>query len=234
MDLVLLPGMDGTARLFEPFVRALPPGWSAAPVRYPPDRSVGYDALLEQVPVPAGDFVLVAESFGGPLALKVAARNPTGLKAVALVATFIASPVLLPRAVARFLLSATGTAFFRSPPPNWALRRYLIGADASPEQVDALRRLIASVPPEVMAGRARAILNVDVTKELRTCPVPVLYLQGTKDHLIPRSMATRMQRIRPDMKVVRVEAPHLVLQQDPEACVRELRGFLDNIERLIL
>jgi pimeloyl-ACP methyl ester carboxylesterase len=89
MDLVLLPGMDGTARLFEPFVRALPAGWSAAPVRYPPDRPLGYHALLDQVPVPAGDFVLVAESFGGPLALKVAAKNPTGLKAVVLVATFV-------------------------------------------------------------------------------------------------------------------------------------------------
>ena len=55
---------------------------TAVAVSYPPDRPLGYDGLLPLVEFAAaaapGDFVVVRESFSGPLALMLAARRPPG------------------------------------------------------------------------------------------------------------------------------------------------------------
>ncbi len=57
---------------------------------YPLDQSLGYDRLISIVEEEArklGDFVVVGESFSGPLALMLAARNPAGLQGVVLCAS---------------------------------------------------------------------------------------------------------------------------------------------------
>jgi hypothetical protein len=45
--IVLLPGLDGTARLFERFIRAAPRGTAVQPVVLPTDRFQSYDELAE-------------------------------------------------------------------------------------------------------------------------------------------------------------------------------------------
>ena len=73
MRLMLLPGMDGTGRLFGPLLRILPPGLEVTVFAYPPNRPCGYAELLplvESTAVPeGGEFVVLGESFSGPLAL---------------------------------------------------------------------------------------------------------------------------------------------------------------------
>ena len=70
MTLVLLPGMDGTGILVEPFVAALGSQFSVTIVRYPITEALGY-AELEAVARAAlptdGPFVILGESFSGLL-----------------------------------------------------------------------------------------------------------------------------------------------------------------------
>jgi hypothetical protein len=68
MELVLLPGMDGTGLMFGPFVRGLPEGVRAAVVRYPADRECSFKELAEiaRAAIPAeGPAIILAESFSG-------------------------------------------------------------------------------------------------------------------------------------------------------------------------
>jgi hypothetical protein len=73
MKWILLPGFDGTGTLFAPFLRALPPGIEPVVVTYPADRNPSADELvgfvLKRLPE-SEPFVLIAESFSGPIALK--------------------------------------------------------------------------------------------------------------------------------------------------------------------
>ena len=72
--LVLLPGLDGTGLLFEPLLRALPKEIEATVIRYPGDQRLSYDELLEflrdQLPRDT-PFILLGESFSGPLAIRL-------------------------------------------------------------------------------------------------------------------------------------------------------------------
>ena len=94
ISLLLLPGLDGTGRLFTPFARCLERSFDATVITYPPDRLRNYEELSAEVAraLPEPPFFIIAESFSGPVALKVAAREPPGLKAVILTASFVSNP----------------------------------------------------------------------------------------------------------------------------------------------
>jgi thioesterase domain-containing protein len=45
VTVVLLPGMDGTGTLFDPFIAALGPDFNVKVVRYPATEPLGYSEL---------------------------------------------------------------------------------------------------------------------------------------------------------------------------------------------
>jgi pimeloyl-ACP methyl ester carboxylesterase len=85
--LVLLPGMDGTGQLFDDLVAALGPGVETVVVSYPPDPALDY-AQLEIIArsnlPPYQPFVLLGESFSGPIAVSIAASAPQNLRGLIL------------------------------------------------------------------------------------------------------------------------------------------------------
>jgi len=62
--------MDGTGRLFASLERHLAPELITRVVAFRPDQPRGYDELLAEIPIPAGPFAIVAESFSGPLRVR--------------------------------------------------------------------------------------------------------------------------------------------------------------------
>jgi pimeloyl-ACP methyl ester carboxylesterase len=202
VSIVLLPGMDGTGTLFRPLLDTLPPDLNATVVEYPRDEVLGYDALLERIPIPSEPFIIVAESFSGPLAVRLAARELPQLRGLVLAATFVRSPRAIPR-------WAVAPLIFSVPPPDAALRWALLGDDASAGDVALLRAAIRSVQPNVLAHRLREIAKVDVSGELRGCRVPVLEISASRDRLIPRTLSSEFSHL----EHVELDAPHLVLQR---------------------
>jgi pimeloyl-ACP methyl ester carboxylesterase len=92
--LVLLPGMDGTGDLFAPLVAALGPHMRTIIVRYP-DEPLDYASHEEiaRAALPLGHpFILLGESFSGPIAVSIAASAPTGLRGYVLCCSFVRSP----------------------------------------------------------------------------------------------------------------------------------------------
>jgi pimeloyl-ACP methyl ester carboxylesterase len=60
------------------------------------------------------------------------------------------------------------------------------------------------------------VINVvDVTRELVSCPVPILYIQAIRDYIVPASNLAKIQALKPNIEVARVEAPHTILQTQP-------------------
>src|SRR4051812_43266913 len=95
LTVVLLPGLDGTGTLFGPVLDHLPPDLRPLVVTYPTEEPLGYEQLLahvlERLPTSA-PFVLLGESFSGPLALMASSRSPVGLRGVILCASFVRNP----------------------------------------------------------------------------------------------------------------------------------------------
>ncbi len=225
IPVVLLPGLEGTGRLFARFVAAATGALDLRVVRYPPDRALGYTALAnlvrKQLPQ-QGRWALLGESFSGPLALRLAAETPPGLLAVVLAASFHRQP-------ARRWLAAFRTAaplFFNAPMPAPAVRALLAGLDAPGDLVTEVRAAVAGVPGRVMVARAEEALEVDATRQLRASRLPLLVLAGRHDHLLRRAIPEEIRAIRPDAEIHLLDAPHLVLQRQPARSMAILEDFL--------
>lgn len=218
--------MDGTGDLFDPLVRALPRGLAPTVVRFPPHERLGYadlPALVEAAVPRAGPYVVVAESFSGPLGILHSAERPPRLKALVLSATFASNP--LPPAV-RGIGVLARPALFKIRTTATFVRRFLAGRDVKPEVLALAMSVAGRIDPEVMAFRLREVLAVDVEDALPRIEVPVLYLRASRDRLVGRRAMNRIAAGVPHLKSVVLDSHHLLLQTRPEESVREILRFL--------
>jgi pimeloyl-[acyl-carrier protein] methyl ester esterase len=231
VTLVLLPGLDGTGLLFEPLLRVLPQSISPVVVRYPPDQPLDYEQLLPIVlnSLPANEpFVLLGESFSGPLALMATATDPPGLKAVVLAASFATKPVpYVPAFLGKFLRPW----MFRPAPLLVRLKTLLPSRSELRELLVKANSLVA---PEVWMTRIRAVLSVNVVQQLRCCKVPILYLKASDDCVVPTCNARLITQQRPDVRVTSIKAPHLLLQTRPAEAAEAICSFVQqNLSALL-
>lgn len=228
MHLVLLPGMDGTGALFRPLVRAVRDSATTSVVAYPADASLTYADLhahvMDHLPRDR-EFVLVAESFSGPIALSVAAVRPAGLRAVVLCASFVSSPS---RLLPRWLAPAIRARMFKAA-PFWITSAMLLGRGAPPDLRLLLHRSLRLAGPEVLAARTRQILRLDARAPLSACPVPVLYLKGEDDRIVGPSNAKTITELNPTVTVRSVASPHLVLQVAPDEAFEQIWRFVSEL-----
>jgi pimeloyl-[acyl-carrier protein] methyl ester esterase len=230
MRLILLPGLDGTGQLFAPLFRVLPPHIQATAVTYPPNERRSYSELCERVraSLPLDEpYVIVAESFSGPIAVRLAAESPRNLQAVVFCASFAFAHV--PGSfVARAALTFFSRFLFTLPPPRRAVGYFLAGSDAPEELLSFFYQAIATVPCSVLSYRLRIALAADERQTLRDTFLPFLYLLPTRDRLLGRRSLDLMLHFRRDISIVPIEAPHFVLQRNPTDAVRRIETWLQE------
>jgi pimeloyl-ACP methyl ester carboxylesterase len=217
--------MDGTGALFSFFVPHLSGAYTAQVISYPTDRPLSYEELTAFVlaQLPAGPFVLLGESFSGPVALAVAQqREPLAL---VLVCTFAANPrpALLPlKPLLRWLPSPAAAV--------GPLSLALMGRERTPTLRRALLQSLRLVSPNVLRHRAASALSANARSHLANVRCPVLYLQATRDHVVPATCAEEIKRILPSVQVVKLEAPHFLLQTQPAAAANAIEQFVRGLE----
>lgn len=225
--MVLLPGMDGTGELFQPLIAALDGRLELIVLRYPTDRPLGYEALesLVHQALPAErPFVLLGESFSGPIAVAIAAANPAQLKGLVLCCSFVRNP--RPRlGRLSFLLNLLPLAR----PPLGPISKALLGAFTTPALRQSLAQAVRQVAPRVMQARLKAVIAVDVSQPLRASRMPLLYLRARQDVLVPASAGEQVARLRPDAQIVTLDGPHCLLQAAPNEAAHQLLRFVQSL-----
>jgi pimeloyl-[acyl-carrier protein] methyl ester esterase len=222
--LVLLPGLDGTGKLFAAFVRALGAGVESHVVGYSPDEPLGYEELELRVraALPRDrPYVLLGESFSGPIAMRIAACAPALLVGVILCGTFASNPY--PRlSWARpfaFLLPIKSL-------PRW-VRAPLMWGSKNPRRAPGnAERAMASVAGAVLRRRIAALLAVDAVESLDRIAVPALVMYGRRDRVVPNAATRSLIARLPGAAVADIDGPHLLLQACPEECSAVVLRFL--------
>lgn len=222
---VLLPGMDGTGRLFGSLKEELEPFVPVQVVGYPVGRPLAYDPLVDRVvaALPDGPCVLFAESFSGPIGVRVAARGLPHVKTLILCATFVRPPV--PRGLAR--VGALAAGVLPTTPPKFGVLALMTGS--APAVVRDVRRAMARVEPAVLQARIDAVATVDVRPDLTAVGVPVTYIRATGDRLVGVGALEEIRRLRPDLEVIEIDGPHLIAQVRPPDVAEVIRGVVDRL-----
>ncbi|MFZ6776466.1 alpha/beta fold hydrolase [Undibacterium sp. Ji83W] len=226
--LVLLPGMDGTGTLYGPLHTALDGKSKLLVLTYPADQALGYAELEElvQAQLPTDeDYILLGESFSGPIAISIAATQPVRLKALILCATFASNPYPW-LAASRYALPYLPTRLA----PLSVLSHLLLGRFSSKELGAQLADALAQVKPASLKARLHAVLSCDVREKLKAIQVPVLYLQATRDRLVPVSAHADIHRQLYEMETCKYDAPHFLLQTKADEVARDIWRFISKNE----
>jgi pimeloyl-ACP methyl ester carboxylesterase len=213
-QVVYLPGLDGTGRLLH-----RQPGLHARSrvdcVSYPHDRLSSYDELAElgadRIRAAGSQpAVVVAESFGGAVALTLALRYPELVERLVLVNTFAWFPSRL-----LILLGATFGRYFPqrpSPPHTRGVRGWFFFAPEIPKsERDEWWNRTADVPMRSFGYRMKLIQGLDLRPRLREIRTPALVVASLNDKVVPCRAGRELARLLPNARLLLARVGHAAL-----------------------
>ncbi len=214
--LVLMPGLDGTGRLFEPVIPLLKEHFRISVVTYPDLDSFNdyINCARSQLP-PEPGYSILAESFSGPVALALMAQQGDQIGPSVLTATFSRSPL---QALTRLAGIIPSQMFSIGTLNEYCLDVFAYSSgddtDTKPLAVDVTEQLDGAL----LKHRIQVLSRIDVTTMLADVQVPLLYLRATRDRVVSEGHAELLQNSLPNMRRVDIDAPHLLLQTRPREC----------------
>ena len=223
----MLPGLDGTGMVFEPLLEYLPESIAPIVVRYPGDRPMTFQEHIDfnRARLPEDKpFVLLAESFSGPIGLQLLANPPANLVGVVFVATFDRYPKPFLLDLARLLPQGPLLRLFAT---NLLCRFFCLGS-ADREAVALFQKALASVKLSALSRRLKILAELPPPPETNFSG-PCLYLQASHDRLVPERAAARLQHHLPQMQLDQIAGPHIILLARPEAGARAISTFVESL-----
>lgn len=219
--LCLLPGLDGTGKLFAPLIEALDTNFDIIVVAY--DRATTFPEYVAeaaaQIPTDA-PVVFIAESFSGPIAIELMATGNFDLCPSALCATFTKPPL----AELLKLVQRIPSGFLRSNVIRDRLARLvLLNGFADKCSANNLMDIISEVSAEKFKERLAILSKVDVTGRMKHVRTPILYIRAARDRLVAPRYGAMIAAQTPVVRLARVEGPHLILQCAAQECAGLIR-----------
>lgn len=224
LTLVLLPGMDGTGDLFDPVISALGSNLKTIIIRYPFTLPLNYSELETFVreALPKNEpFIVLGESFSGPIAISIAASPPSGLFALILCCSFARNPQPILRLMTPFLPFLPIKYI-----PTKLLSYFLLGKFATPLLCSLLSTSLSKVTHSTLITRMRSVLKINVTNKLSKISIPVLYLCAAQDRTVPKSASKLIAKLLPQTQITLLNAPHFLLQTNPKEAASVINSFI--------
>lgn len=210
--LVLVPGMDGTGRLFYRQVPLLAKRYRVATYRLR-DDAADMTTLIDDLADVArsaatagGQVVVVGESFGGAVALSFALAYPHLVAALVVLNSF---PRFLPQARLRLAIRALHLMPWEAMPLVRRLTAFRLHSRYTHRaEIRRFMELTQQTSREGYIARLRILQKYDVRNRLGKLAMPVLFLASERDHLVPAVREARAMASRVPQATVRVLVGH--------------------------
>ena len=224
--LVLMPGIDGTGKLFEPVIPLLEPQFDLKVVTFPDLNSFNdyIDCAYHQLPQTPG-YSLLAESFLGPVALALLSQLQGQIGPSVLCSTFCRSPLQTMTQMANQIpdqmFSLGALASFCLDVDEMQDEDF---TDTQPIPLNVTSQLDGAV----LKHRISVLSRIDVSAMLPDIQTSILLLQGTHDKIVPESHSQMILKYLPNAHQVKLDGPHMLLQTHPHLCVDLIKVHLSK------
>jgi pimeloyl-ACP methyl ester carboxylesterase len=213
--LIYLPGIDGTGRLLHRQPRLFEE-YETHCVSYPQYEPATYDQLADlgaaalQESSGSKPGVVLAESFGGAVALTLALRRPDLVERLVLVNTFAFFPR---RGIIK--LASWFSPFLPAKPSHPATRgvrgMFFFAPDIPPAERAEWWTRTADVPLSAYGLRLPMIAGLDLRSRLAAIHVPTLVLASTNDRVVSPSAGRELARLLPRARLLQMAVGHAAL-----------------------
>ncbi len=230
--IVFLPGLDGTGISFAPLASQLPQDVRVRVIRYPAHRQLDFEETVQcakiQMPANLKHAVMIAESFSGPVAIALIGSGQIAPACLILCATFARYPRPLLLKALRFVPLEP---LLRLPWPPAILKHVVEGGQENADLLLAMwQKVKRLVPARTLVHRLEVIRRLDVRHWLPRLNLPCLYIQATGDRTVPAACLADFTQTVPDLKVVRIQGPHFILQARPQAALKAIQNFVADVQ----
>jgi pimeloyl-ACP methyl ester carboxylesterase len=208
-DVILLPGLHGSHALFSSFEALAPPWARCRPLALPILGEQHFDSLADALEAelrPLEGFVLLGESFSGPIAARLASRLGQKVALTVLCNPLVELPLTLPVGLAASLASWPSM-------PAWFAAAVLAGGDRSVGR--AVLREVRLLPREVLRGRLASVALATRDDLTPFLSAPLLVILGSRDRLVSPGRTMALLASVPFHRIADLDAPHLVVQTRP-------------------
>jgi pimeloyl-ACP methyl ester carboxylesterase len=209
---VLVPGMDGTGRLYYRQTPLLARSYRVATYTLRDDATrmetlvADLASVIDSV-APAGrPAIVVGESFGGALSLSLALARPERVEALVILNSF---PYFAPQLRLRLAIHGLGILPWGAMPLVRRLTAFRMHSKHTHR--DDVQRFLALTRQSTKAGyigRLRILERYDVRHRLHDIRCPTLFLAAEQDHLVPSVPQARYMATRVSGSTVRVLIGH--------------------------
>lgn len=225
VNLVLLPGMDGTGELFEPFTDILPSSVNALVIPLLQEIGASYQAQARYVASKIhGPSIIVAESYSGMVALALVKEFPEKVEKIVFVASFLSSPSRLSKLAGNIPQPIIKLA----KEPNWLLEKLLFGRGDKQYLRQKFKQVMSSISPALIQFRLRQISSIGAPEVEST--VPSLYLLANQDILVSKSVVAIFIDTFKNVIVNELDGTHFLLQTNPKGAWRAIQAFVETPE----
>lgn len=233
---VYVPGIDGTGEMLFGAEERLAARFRLHRLRYVGTRAEGaalYGRLADTAldALPPEPTVVVAESFGGAVALTMALRAPERIAALCLVNTFARYPARVRIRLGARLAPVAPVGLLRLG-RRWLARRVFFSGRTDDAAMAAFRAMQPGFVGGGHPARMEAIRDLDLLPELPRVAQPCALYASTRDRVVPspRTMA-RMAEGLPDARLEHLEgAGHIVLPLRAEPWVDRIEALWGRVE----
>ena len=202
---LLIPGLDGTGRFYQPHVAELSIRYRVRPWEFRTRAPFGFDDLVAELAEGTcdenpGSMVIVGESFGGPVAMHFALAHPDRVRGLVLINAFAAY-----RRRVRINLACLTAPMLRWPVIR-AVKTVVADRILASEGIPAAQRrlyheTVRLIDPAAYRQRLELVRTVDLADRLGEINVPTLILASGRDKLVSsiragRFMASRIPNAR--------------------------------------
>lgn len=220
--IVLMPGLDGSAKLFARFIAEISPEHNVTTIIYPNEMTSLHElcAFAKACIVNGEKPVVIAESFSGAVLCQLLG-DLVPISAAIFVASFSETPrrklislgLGMPEVIARASTPLAIALVCLNGVNDVALTAQII-------------ECVKSVPHRTLIGRLTALLQMRV--ELSNSNVPILALEATRDRLLDRYAKQSLGKTFQHALVVEIDGPHFLLQAQPKACWQAISPFINR------
>ncbi len=225
INLVLLPGLDGTGLLFKPLLECLPSHFKITVISYPKHEFLTLDQQIHHIQnlLPQQAFYLLAESYSGSVAIRMASQAKAPILGLILCSTFANNPRPSLQRTYPFLPFIPFQLF------STQLLSRLLFRRPNLKLVNLLHQALQDIPNAVLQKRFQAVIRNNSTEYLSLIKTPTLILQASDDWLVPKQSGLTLKQLITDSTLLELKGGHGLLQENPSGAANAIKQWIESL-----
>jgi len=222
VKVLLIPGMDGTGKLFSPLLDELPSGVDTQVIclndlknQNPIDQALEIASLIGSEEV-----IILSESYSGYIAYHLSLLPNLNIKHVIFAASFLENPTWLSRLNKLLPLNLVRSGLI----PDIALSSVLFAQRNNKKLVNIFNSSLKLISNSTLRRRLNVIANL--VRPSESLSVPCTYVQASNDYLVSNKSVDVFKELCININIVKASGGHFIVQSNPHYFSKLVQGVI--------